>query len=189
MDATVKRQRIVNVIKKICSYLWYAAVVLLFIVMVAVFATKISGKVPGVFGYSVVNIVSGSMKDEINAGEYILLKQVDPADVKKGDIICFYSIDPDIYGMPNTHRVVEPPIETENGFEFVTQGDANLKRDDYHALGDRLVGKYVGKLDGLNALANFAENKGIYALVITLVLASFAMILFANFRLAKRRQR
>ena len=105
-------------------------------------ASKIRGEIPYFFGYSVMNIVSGSMEDTIPEGSYILIKKVDATEVRNGDIICFYSDDPAIKGYPNTHKVVEDPIYGENGIEFVTKGDANPRKDDYTAKGDKLIGRH-----------------------------------------------
>jgi signal peptidase len=132
-----------------------------------------SGKVPSVFGYSVLNIVSGSMEDEIPSGSYILIKKTDAGEIEKGDVICFYSTDPKIYGLPNTHRVVEEPIVTENGIEFVTKGDANPINDKQTAKGDRIVGVYVKRLDGLTA---FSDSLGQGTLVIVIICLLFSTI-------------
>lgn len=186
MIADMQKQKIGAICKKICSILWYVAVVLLFVILVSVFASKISGKVPRMFGYSMVKIISGSMEDEIPTGTYVLLKKTDAEDVKKGDVICFYSSDPRIYGLPNTHRVAEDPVVTEGKITFITKGDANLKNDDYPAEGDRLVGKYVRPVKFVTGVARFAEGRGIYALVISVVFASFAMVIYSATSIGKR---
>ncbi len=185
MAENAKKIKAIRILKKVCASLWYISVTLLFILLVSIFISKMSGKVPSVFGFSVVKIVSPSMGEEIPTGTYILLRKVDAEDVRENDIICFYSTDPQIHGMPNTHRVVDSPIITENGIEFVTRGDANLKNDDYHAMGDRLIGKYVYKLKLLTALSGFAEGRGVYILSLALVFSAFAMIVFSYMKVGK----
>ena len=139
------------------SVLWWCLVALLFLLLVNVFGAKIQGKVPSVFGYSVLNVVSGSMEDEIPRNSYILVKRVSPDEVKVNDVICFYSTDPQIYGMPNTHRVVKDPILKDGKYEFVTKGDANSIEDSETAKGDRLIGVYVKTLD---TLSSFSKSLG-----------------------------
>lgn len=164
-----------NIFQIILSLLWWCAVALLFLLLVNVFGAKISGKVPSIFGYSIMNIVSGSMEDEIPKDSYILIKRTDAENVKKGDIICFYSSDPKIYGMPNTHRVVEDPIITEDGIEFVTRGDANGINDKVTAKGDRLIGVYVKTLDGLTAFTKLLHGKTMIIVIVCLQIAAFSM--------------
>ena len=160
-------------IKIVTSAVWWCVLAIVVALLVNVIGAKMSGKVPSVFGYSVLNIVSGSMEDEIPSGSYILIKKTDAGKIEKGDVICFYSTDPKIYGLPNTHRVVEEPIVTENGIEFVTKGDANPINDKQTAKGDRIVGVYVKRLDGLTA---FSDSLGQGTLVIVIICLLFSTI-------------
>ena len=154
---------------------WWCVIVLLAALLFSIFRAKISGKVPSVFGYSVINIISSSMEDKIPKDSYILIRTADPEEVKCNDIICFYSTDPRIYGLPNTHRVVEEPIVTENGLEFVTRGDANPTNDPVNAEGENLIGIYVEKLDGLTAFSNALKGNTLIIMIIVLQLGIAAM--------------
>ena len=176
-----------ELIKKILGVLWWASTILLAAILINVFAAKFTGKVPSVFGYSIVNIISGSMEDEIPQDSYILIKKIDADEVKRGDIICFYSTDPTIYGMPNTHRVVEDPIKTDSGYEFVTRGDANPLNDKVNAKGDRLIGIYVKNLDGLTAFAEFLSGNTLIFLIIILQIVLVVMVVY-NLIITKRRR-
>ena len=109
----ITKADVVNGVKKVCGVLWWIALALLAVMMFSIIGAKMQGKVPHIFGYSVVNIVSGSMGETIPQGSYILVEKVDPEEIKKEDIICFYSTDPSISGLPNTHRVIEDPVVTE----------------------------------------------------------------------------
>ena len=147
-----------NKTKKIFGILWWVCIILIAILLFNVIGAKMQGKVPEIFGYSIIRIISGSMEDTIPQDSYILLKSVDPAEIKKGDIICFYSMDAVIKGLPNTHRVVEDPIVTESGFEYVTRGDANLANDKINATSEYLVGKYVLTLDLLSMFLSSLDS-------------------------------
>lgn len=161
-------KRSTKIVKKTAVVLWWIATVLIFLSIVRILFAKAKGEVPFFFGYAVMNIVSGSMGDTIPEGSYILIEKTDPADIRKGDIICFYSDDPAIRGYPNTHTVIEDPVQGENGLEFVTKGDANPTKDDATAKGEKLIGRHVKNLDALTNFSVMLEEKGI--MVITLVL-------------------
>lgn len=161
------------------STLWWSAVVLLVLLLVNILGAKMTGNVPRVFGYSIMNIVSGSMEDEIPRGSYILIKKVEPEKVKRGDVICFYSTDPQIYGLPNTHRVVEDPINNNGIIEFVTRGDANPINDKETAKGENLIGVYVKRLDTLTAFSNALKGNMMIFVIISLQICMFGMALFA----------
>ena len=167
-----------QLIKRVVGILWWACTILLAAILINIIAAKFTGKVPRVFGYSIINIISGSMEDEIPQDSYILIKKIDAEEVKRDDIICFYSTDPAIYGMPNTHRVVEDPIKTDNGYEFVTRGDANFANDKVNAEGDRLIGIYVKNLDGLTKFAELVSGNTFLIIIIGMQVAVFAMIAY-----------
>lgn len=170
-----------KVIQLICKVLWWCALLSLFVLLVSIFSAKITGKVPKVLGYSVIHIVSGSMEDEIPEDSYILIKSIKPEKVKKNDVICFYSEDPAIYGMPNTHRVAEDPIQTSEGIEFVTKGDANPANDKIHAKAKNLIGIYVCPLNGISKLSVALEGNTSIIVILCLQICMISMALYAFF--------
>lgn len=164
--------------KKIGSALWYVFLGFMFLVLVSIFVSRMQGDVPRVFGFSIMKISSGSMEDTIPTGAHILIKKTAPEDIKKGDIICFYSEDPKIYGYPNTHRVIEDPIKTDSGYEYVTQGDFNPLKDEVTAKGDKLIGRYVIKLTFLTAITDFFTTKFMLVCMVTVQLACICLFMF-----------
>ncbi len=176
-----RTQKLITIFKKIASISWWVATILVVIFIGYIMASKIRGEIPYFFGYSVMNIVSGSMEDTIPEGSYILIKKVDATEVRNGDIICFYSDDPAIKGYPNTHKVVEDPIYGENGIEFVTKGDANPRKDDYTAKGDKLIGRHVTNLNMLTDFSEMLEGKGIIIISTVLVVLCGAVMIASVF--------
>lgn len=161
--------------KKIIGVIWWVIIIGLGLLMFSIIGAKMRGEVPRIGGYSIMKIISGSMEDEIPEGSYILIREIDPAEVGEGDIITFYSSDYMIYGLPNTHRVVEPPIVTDEGIEFVTKGDANPINDKVTAKGEDLIGIYVRRLDGLTKFSDALEGGGMFIIMIVLEAFIFAM--------------
>ena len=176
----------VKIIKKCISALWWIALAAIAVMMFSVIGAKMQGKVPQVLGYSVVKIVSGSMEDTIPEDSYILVKATSPEKIKRYDVICFYSSDPSILGIPNTHRVVADPIVTDTGIEFVTRGDANAVEDKYNAKGENLVGRYVRTMDGLGAFVDMLDGGGMNVLIVGLEALILALAV-GNFLGARKR--
>ena len=139
----------ITVLNRVFTVVMIAVLLFAGYVFVTVMRTE-KGKVPSVFGYSFMQVATGSMEPTIPTGSIIIVKQTDPAEVKVGDIITFYSPDPIILDMPNTHRVTG--VGDENGVPlFTTRGDAGTRNDTYPVRADRLIGVYkvhfsVGKL-------------------------------------------
>ena len=172
------KTKVYKILKYTAKASWWCVVVALAILLVNIFGAKIKGRVPSVFGYSVMNIISSSMEDEIPKDSYILIKKVAPEEVKIDDIICFYSRDPQIRGIPNTHRVVEEPIATEEGIEFVTQGDASPTKDPVNARGEDLIGVYVKTLDGVTSFSRSLEGGTLIVILIVMQLGIAFMVAY-----------
>ncbi len=133
------------------------------------------------FGHSVLRIVTGSMEPEIPTDTYILVKECPADEIQKGDIISFYSEEPSIYGLPNTHRVVDILV-TPEGIEFVTKGDSNVTEDRVNVREERLIGVYLGKMEILTKFSVFLMGNGIFAVIIILQVAIIGIIVFSIFK-------
>ncbi len=106
-----------------------------------------SGKMPYIFGYRVLQVLSGSMQPTISDETCIVIKKTDEDEIEIGDIITFVSESPDIYGYLNTHRVHDIVSDAESGETlFITKGDAYDEPDDYPVSYDQIEGRYVGEL-------------------------------------------
>ena len=168
-------KKVTRILKTTASAVWWLCLVVGVIAIVTLIAAHMRGEVPRLFGYSLINIISGSMDPEIKQGEYILIKEVDPAEVEKGDIICFYSTDPSIYGYPNTHRVIAEPYIQNGEYYYTTQGDANLLPDAVPAEGGRLIGRHVTNLTALSSFLEFISNNMLIVIVLPLGLGMVVM--------------
>lgn len=73
-------------------------------------------------GYRPLVVRSGSMEPGIRTGDLIVTRLSAPAEAEVGDIVTFQ--DPTRGGDLVTHRVIRR-TPTEQGFRFVTRGDAN----------------------------------------------------------------
>lgn len=155
-----KGRIVVNIISGIILFAILILAVLLFI-------AKISGDIVFVFDRSMMWVMTNSMEDEIPAQSYIVVHKVtDPATLKVGDVISFYSDDPVLQGNLNTHRIIEI-VDGENGLEFVTKGDHNLVKDEYTAKGSKVIAKYERTLPVLSALGRFfLTGFGVITLVV-----------------------
>ena len=102
---------------------------------------------PGIFGYHMYHVLSGSMEPEMPVGSLIYVHEEKPEDIEEQDIIAFYS-SLEESGII-THRVVKNNIVSGT---FITKGDANDKEDPVPIPYDNFIGRviktvpYVGKV-------------------------------------------
>ena len=109
------------------------------------------------FGYSVFEVQTGSMREEINPGDWIIIHSA--SDYKIGDVVTYKQDDNYI-----THRIVETYKQT-----YITKGDANPSKDD--PIGkDQVVGKVVKILPHFGILRKTIFNP---IVLITLIITIY----------------
>ena len=160
------------------------AVIVAFIIYLV--ACNASGKVPYVGNNAILRVTTQSMGNTIPPGTYILVENIDPDEIKVGDVIVFSSRDPAILGMLNTHRVVEIS-ETDGQRTFTTKGDnpvTNPNPDAYKVFADDVRGRYVENLDTLTALASVVLSP--FGLVLLIFIPASIMIVFSIVDIVKK---
>ncbi len=121
---------------------------------------------PGMAGFHMFHVLSGSMEPEMPVGSLIYVREGQPEDVADGEIIAFYASQ-DSSGII-THRVVKNNIVS--GI-FHTKGDANAKEDPMPVSYDNYIGrveKIIPRLGAvLTAMTSF-QGKAAAACVVGL---------------------
>lgn len=179
-----------NILKRFIFILFVAVFLVSINSLIAIIISSRKNTVPSLFGYSVMNISSGSMRPVYKEGDLVIVKKTDVTELKKGDVISFFSEDPAIYGSLNTHRIHE--VLQENGkYVFVTKGDNNNVADEYTVTYDRIVGKAVFLIQNAGKIVSFFQKKaGAYFLVVILPLLVIMMLeakdVFSKIREARK---
>jgi signal peptidase len=115
-------------------------------------------------------IMSGSMEPVIPVGSIVVVKKVNPEDVKVGDVIAFET------GESRTmHRVIEKVVE-DGSFHFRTKGDANEDPDPWVVKPEDVSGALMLTIPYYGYLLHFAGTPIGFALFILVP----AIILIAN---------
>lgn len=149
--------------------------VLIFVFGVVVFVSVLNasaGKVPSVFGISVLQVKTGSMIPEYEIGTVVVAKKVDPTELKVGDVISFYSLDQDISGEVNTHRIVKIEYHgDDNQPVFTTKGDNNKENDKQKVWPAQIVGRVFYNLGTVSgSVIGIFQNPNVIFFVIVLPL-------------------
>ena len=134
-------------------------------------ATKDTGKVASLAGYTPLTVASDSMSPTFRAGDLIVIRKCDPSKLEEGDIITFHTIINNEFAL-NTHRIAE--IQESGGVRsYVTKGDNNAIADVHMIADGDIVGKYVTKLPGVGKVMNFLSSSVGFLVVIVLPLLVF----------------
>lgn len=127
--------------------------------------------IPAVVGADASYVVlSDSMSPSIEAGDVVIVQERDPGNIEEGDVLTFDAADPGEYGADGgtsivTHRVVEI-AESDDGVEFVTQGDANNAPDSSPVEAEQVIGVVAFSIPFIGRIISFAGTRAGIALLI-----------------------
>ena len=157
----------------ISNVIFYLAIVL---IMLTVLTSGTDAGVPKtIFGYSYFTVVSNSMQDEIPKGSFILVKNIEPQNLKIGDTITYMRDR----NTSVTHKVADIYENYNNsgsrGFQTKGVNNANPDADVVH--GSTIVGKVVFVLPAVGEFMSYlAANVYIVFIIFGLcVIISFCL--------------
>ena len=161
--------------KKIFGKIFTGLSVAIFIFGLVIFVSVLgaaAGKVPSVFGFSVLQVSSGSMEPEYMTGSVVIVRETDVRELKVGDVISFYSMDQTISGKVNTHRIIKIDYMIDGDEPiFTTQGDRNDLPDKDKVHVANVIGKVVYDLGTVSgSVISVLKNPNVIFFVIVLPL-------------------
>ncbi len=168
------KEKISNYIK---GFVIFILVIILIINLSVIIKTNVNpSKIPDVIGYKPFIVLSGSMQDEIDVGDLVIVKNVDAKDLKEKDIIAYRTAD----GFVTTHRIINV-INKENDVCFETKGDNNNTKDDVIVCSNSIEGKYQFKISKLgNVILFIQEPLGFTIMMLVILIICILVYMVAN---------
>lgn len=145
------------------------------------------------FGYKMYIVNSDSMsKTDFDAGDLILVKEVDPSTLKEGDIISFVSQDTNNFGETLTHKIRKLVADAEGNPGFITYGTTTDTDDEVIVTYPYVLGQYQKSIPKLGFFFNFLKSTPGYFICIFIpfmLLILYEGVRFINlFRRYKKEQ-
>lgn len=172
-EEKLKKSQKNKLIRKILVKVIYILLlpIILWELIIVIKTIKNPNETPDVFGIKTFTIISGSMEPNISVNDFVIIKEVDEAEIKKGDIISFK-----INGEIITHRVIDIEID-ENTKEtlYTTQGDANNIQDSTKIKFENIEGKYIGKIPKIGGILIALKSKTKLAIIIIILLIIYIL--------------
>ncbi|MBQ1977306.1 MAG: signal peptidase I [Ruminococcus sp.] len=158
--------------KKIKKALGIAILVFFVLALIFIMVARISGNTPSLFGYSMLRVSSDSMEPELKVGSIILVKDEDPANLQKGDVITYHGEKGSVAGKLITHQIVAEPYEEDGTYYFTTRGIRSGAIDDPEIEDRQIVGKVLFKIPILGSLYDFfTSSLGLIAIIALIIIA------------------
>lgn len=149
---------LLNIIKYICLLIFVAYVGLLA-------AQKLSDNKLSLAGYRIFTVVSESMVPRYEIGDVVIVKNVNPSEVKVGQDLCYLGKEADFAGKVVTHEVKEVNKDESGNYVYITEGIANVMPDP-EVRQDQIYGVVKHKSKVLSFLGKALKNKIVFFLVI-----------------------
>lgn len=112
-----------------------------------------------IFGYKAFIVLSDSMKaTDFDAGDLVLIKEVDPATLKEGDIISYTSQNTSNFGETVTHKIRKLTIDAEGDPGFVTYGTTTNTDDETVVTYPYILGKYQASIPKVGKFFQFLKT-------------------------------
>ena len=134
-------------------------------------------------GYRVYTVLSGSMEPTYHVASLLYVKEVDPSELKTGDVITYMVSEETVV----THRIVGVvPDEEEPGvYRFRTKGDANNTEDGTLVHPQNVIGTPVLAIPEIGYLVDYVQHPpgmyfGIAGAALLLVLVFVPDLLFGD---------
>ncbi len=155
----------------VVSIVLWVIIIIAALFAVTTMSTRDINHVSNIAGFTPLTVQTDSMAPTFNAGDLIIIKQVDPNTLQEGDIITFHTIIQNEFAL-NTHRI-ESIKEVSGSRTYITKGDNNDIADTHMIASGDIVGKYVTKLKGVGKLMDFLSSSTGFLLIIVLPMAAF----------------
>ncbi len=121
------------------------------------------------FGYKAFIVLSDSMKaTDFDAGDLVLVKDVDPATLQEGDIIAYTSQNTANYGQIVTHKIRTLTTTADGEPGFITYGTTTGIDDETVVTYPYVVGKYQSRIPKLGKFFQFLKTTPGYIVCVLL---------------------
>lgn len=169
-----------NIIKSIFTWMLIAvAVAMMIFTIVSVRTFDRSDR--SLFGYKAFVVLSNSMsKTDFDAGDLALVKEVDPATLKEGDIIAYQSTNTENYGETVTHKIRKLTTDAEGNPGFITYGTTTDTDDANVVTYAFVLGKYQTHIPNVGTFFQFLKTTPGYIICIFLPFLLLIMIQGVN---------
>ncbi len=157
-----------NILTKIFDFLWLFVVILIIIPIVIISCVIIykgiryPDKIPDVLGFKTFFIMDEFMDESVGYGDWIFTKNVNPDELKRGDIVAFRNK----FNLITVHQITSIK-ESEDTRVFTFQTLANETDDTRYAKSENIEGILIKIIPKVGAYLFFLQT--IIGLVVTIL--------------------
>ena len=187
-------KKVLRIIKNIFTGLMVAlAIVMMLFTMVSIIFNSTD---KSILGYKAYIVLSDSMsKTDFDAGDLIIVKEVDSSTLQEGDIIAYISQNSESYGEVITHKIRSLTNNNNNEPGFITYGTTTDTNDSTIVTYPYVLGKYSFHIPKLGTFFNYLKTTPGYIICILIPFLTLIIIeiinsihLFNKYKLEQRKE-
>ncbi len=173
----MNRTKTLQILRTVLTWV-IVAIAVCMMVFTILSATVLGRNRHGIFGYQVYQVLSDSMKaTDFEAGDLILIQEVDPATLKEGDIISYTSTNTENFGETVTHKIRRLTTDRQGNPGFITYGTTTGEDDAKVVTYPYVLGKYSGRIPKLGYFFEFLKTTPGY---IVCILVPFLLLILSE---------
>lgn len=172
--------KILRVIRGIVTWIFVAfAVCMMIFTIVSVSTFDRADR--DIFGYRAFIVLSDSMsKTDFDAGDLVMVKDVDPMTLQEGDIIAYTSQNTMNFGETVTHKIRKLTTDYEGNPGFVTYGTTTDTDDETIVTYESVIGKYEFNIPKVGKFFQFLKTTPGY--IVCILIPFLILILMEGIR-------
>ena len=133
------------------------------------------------FGFKAFIVLSDSMsKTDFDAGDLVLVKEVDPSTLKEGDIIAYTSQNTSHYGETVTHKIRKLTTDANGEPGFITYGTTTDTDDETVVTYPYVLGEYKTNIPKVGRFFMFLKTTPGY--IVCILIPFLLLILLEGIR-------
>ena len=142
------------------TLVWIVVVIAVFMMIFTIISVNTFNRNDrNLFGFRFYVVLSDSMsKTDFNAGDLVLIKEVDPTTLQEGDIIAYQSQNSENYGATVTHKIRAKTTDANGNPGFITYGTTTNVDDETVVTYPFILGKYQTALPKVGTFFQFLKT-------------------------------
>lgn len=167
------------------ALVWTVVVIAVFMMIFTIISVNTFNRNDrNLFGFRFYVVLSDSMsKTDFDAGDLVLIKEVDPTTLQEGDIIAYQSQNSENYGQTVTHKIREKTTDTNGNPGFITYGTTTGVDDETVVTYPFILGKYQMALPKVGTFFQFLKTPQGY--IICILIPFLLLIIYQGLNCVK----
>ena len=143
--------------KKIKNIIQILLALILIVLFVFAIVQKTSNNEKGICGIKIFTVISGSMIPVYDIGDIIIVKDINPEEIKVDDDIVYKGEKGTLRNKTITHRVISIDKNEDGNYKIITKGVANRAQDP--AINQtQIYGKVIGHISIISFILKIITN-------------------------------